>query len=44
METFCESAEPGLFDDIFTAIYNDDKEAPSNNRPKLQQARVVAVL
>ena len=28
MEKFCESAAPGLFDDIFTAIYNDDKQAP----------------
>lgn len=27
MEKFCESAAPGLFDDIFTAIYNDDKQA-----------------
>ena len=23
-ETFCESAAPGLFDDIFTATYNDE--------------------
>ena len=28
METFCESRAPGLFDDIVTAIYNDDKQAP----------------
>ena len=28
MEKFCESAAPVLFDDIFTAIYNDDKQAP----------------
>lgn len=44
MEKFCESAAPGLFDDIFTAIYNDDKQAPSNKRTKLQRARVVALL
>ena len=44
MEKFCESAAPGLFDDIFTAIYNDDKQAPSNKRTVLQQARVVALL
>ena len=36
---------PGLFDDIFTVIYNDDKhEAPSNKRTKVQRARVVALL
>ena len=35
MKQFCESAAPGLFD-IFTAIYNDDKQAPSNKRTKLQ--------
>ena len=44
MEQFCESAAPGLFDDIFTAIYNDGKQAPSNKRTKLQRARVVALL
>ena len=44
MEKFCESAVPGLFDDIFAAIHNDDKQAPSNKRTKLQQARVVALL
>ena len=44
MEKLCESAVPGLFDDIFTAIHNDDKQAPSNKRTKLQQARVVALL
>ena len=35
MEKFFESAVPGLFDDIFTAIYNDDKQAPSSKRAKL---------
>ena len=44
MEKFCESAAPGLFDDIFTAIYNDDKQAPSSKRTKLQRSRVVALL
>ena len=44
MEKFCESAALGLFDDIFTAIYNDDKQAPSNKRTKLQRARVVPLL
>ena len=44
MKKFCESAAPGLFDDIFTAIHNDDRQAPSNKRTKLQRARVVALL
>ena len=44
MEKFFESTVPGLFDDIFTAIYNDDKQAPSSKRTKLQRARVVALL
>ena len=44
MEKFFESAVPGLFDDIFTAIYNDDKQAPSSKRTKLQRARVAALL
>ena len=44
MEKFCESAAPGLFEDIFTAIYNDNKQAPSAKRTKLQRTRVVALL
>ena len=44
MEKFCESATPGLFDDIFSAMYNDDKQAPSAKRTKSQQTRVVALL
>ena len=44
MEKFFESAVLGLFDDIFTAIYNDDKQAPSSKRTKSQRARVAALL
>ena len=44
METFCVSTAHGLFDDIFTAIYDDDKHTPSNKKTKLQWARVVALL
>ena len=34
MEKFCESAAPGLFDNIFefTAMYNDGKRAPQTRR------------
>lgn len=39
-----ESTAHGLFDDIFTAIYDDDKHTPSNKKTKLQWARVVALL
>lgn len=44
MEQFCDEHAPGLFGDIFHAIYNDEKESPSTKRMNLQRIRVVALL
>lgn len=44
MESFCEVHAPGLFTDVYTAIYNDDKRKPSKKRESLQRSRVVALL
>ena len=43
MEKFCESAARGLFDDIFTAIYNDDKQAPQTRRDIYHQTYGIAM-
>lgn len=44
MEKFCDEHSPGLFEDIFHSIYNDEKDSPSTKRTNLQRIRVVAVL
>ena len=44
MEKFCYVNAPGLFEDIFIAIYNEEKDTPSNKRTNLQRVRVVAIL
>lgn len=44
MEKFCDEHSPGLFEDIFYSIYNDEKDSPSTKRTNLQRIRVVAVL
>jgi len=44
MEQFCDVHAPGLFEDIFSAIFNDEKEAPSRKRRHLQRIQVVAIL
>ena len=44
MESFCEEHSPGIFQDIYEAIFNDDKRTPSSKRRNLQRTRVVAVL
>ena len=44
MERFCEEHAPGMFEDIYEAIFNDDKRSPSEKRRKLQKSRVVVVL
>ena len=33
-----------MFEDIYDAIFNDEKRSPSEKRRKLQKSRVVAVL
>lgn len=32
MEQFCDVQAPGLFEDIFSAIFNDEKEAQSRKK------------
>ena len=44
IEKFCSVNAPCLFDDIFIAIYNKDKETTSNKRTNLQRIQVVAIL
>ena len=44
MEKFCDVNAPGLFEDIFQAILNDDKQPPSIKRSNLQWIRVVSLL
>ena len=44
MEKFCDVHAPGLFEDIFQAILNDDKQLPSIKRCNLQRIRVVSLL
>ena len=44
MEKFYDEHSPGLFEDIFYSIYNDEKDSPSTKRTNLQRIRVVAVL
>lgn len=44
METFCDMHAPGLFEDIFRAIFNDEKERPTTKRSHIQRIRVVALL
>ena len=44
MERFCEEHAPGMFEDFYDAIFNDEKRSPSEKRRKLQKSRVVAVL
>lgn len=44
MESFCEEHAPGMFEDIFDAIFNNEKRTPSQKRRNLQKSRVVAVL
>ena len=44
MERFCEEHAPRMFEDIYDAIFNDEKPSPSEKRRKLQKSRVVAVL
>ena len=42
MERFCEEHAPRMFEDIYDAIFNDEKQSPSEKRRKLQKSRVVA--
>ncbi|XP_067022180.1 uncharacterized protein [Acropora muricata] len=42
MERFCEEHAPRIFEDIYDAIFNDEKQSPSEKRRKLQKSRVVA--
>ena len=45
MERFCEEHAPGMFEDIYDAIFNDKKRSPKKKkRRKLKKSRVVAVL
>ena len=44
MESFCEEHAPGMLEDIFDAIFNNEKRTPSQKRRKLQKSRFVAVL
>ena len=44
MEKFCDVHSPGLLEDIFQAILNDDKQPPSIKRCNLQRIRVVSLL
>lgn len=44
MEKFCNNHAPGLFKEVYTAIFNDSKEAPSVKRVELQKIRTVALL
>ena len=44
MEKCCESHAPGLFDYIFHAIFNGEKETPTTKRTSLQRTWVVAIL
>ncbi|KAJ7376911.1 hypothetical protein OS493_031792, partial [Desmophyllum pertusum] len=37
MEKSCYVNAPGLFEDIFIAIYNEEKDTPSNKRTNLQR-------
>ena len=44
MERFCEEHAPRMFEDIYDAIFNDEKQSPSEKRRNLRKSRVVAVL
>lgn len=43
MEKFCDVHGPGLFENIFHAILNDQKQLPSTNSCNLQCMREVAL-
>lgn len=44
MEQFCNNHAPGLFKEVYTAIFNDSKDVPSVKRVELQKIRTVALL
>ena len=44
MEQFCNNHAPGLFKEVYTAIFNDYKDVPSVKRVELQKIRRVALL
>ena len=42
MERFCEEHARRMFEDIYDAIFNDEKQSPSEKKRNLQKSRVVA--